>query len=80
MWTVCGGRFGYLLLQCFKLFNGMLLYHDVHKLVKGNTLAMVTFASKPSSQSRSRSPCNNPCHTENIWSVTFLGPSEEEGP
>jgi hypothetical protein len=25
-------------------------------------------------------PCNNPCHTKNIWSVTFLGPSEKEGP
>jgi hypothetical protein len=24
--------------------------------------------------------CNNLCYTENIWSITFLGPSEEEGP
>jgi hypothetical protein len=21
---------------------------------------------------KAEAPCNNPCHTENIWSVTFL--------
>jgi hypothetical protein len=28
---------------------------------------------------KAEAPCNNTCHTENIWSVTFFRPSEEEG-
>jgi hypothetical protein len=30
--------------------------------------------------SEAEASCNNLCHTENIRLITFLGPSEEEGP
>jgi hypothetical protein len=30
--------------------------------------------------SEAKAPCNNPCHTENIWSVTFLRTFEGRRP